>query len=586
MQKIKRFLYTLIRKFQVGTRILIFLITMLMIIATGAVIFSRYYAKTIADQYVYDYLRTEHKRIINSMELYMEEIIMVSLRYKNTNAFYDILQKPDLTVFQKERALQEAAEGIQPPVSSSIGNVYLIDKQETVYQIAVQATGVPLPDLSEWRALGDTPYYHIGKLVRSSDGRAWLPMYMQLHNYNTMQTAGGLVFYLPQDPISVLYAGLLASGEETGSLNGSTFVTDSSGMILSHNDASQLGTRPDNLIFSENDAPFLVSTAKIDGEKSIIISTAFSPRSSLIGFSWRLVSILPYDDLFHVLNQILDALLTACFTMIILAVFLSFFLTGHLTRSLKRLQTRLKDLGSGNLDSFLDSNPRDELWDLEQGYNEMVQQICELLEKNRLEQEKKRELELTALQAQINPHFLYNTLDAIGWIAVMKGQNEIEQMVMELSRFFRLSLHKGDKKITIEDEMGIVISYVTIEQLRNPGKFDIKYEIEPEITGLLVPKIILQPIVENAIKHGVSQVRRHGMITVRGYRKGDDVYLEVSDNGCGFRQKSSHIHGSGYGLRNVNERIQLEYGSEYGISVQSIEGEGTTVQIHISFEQS
>lgn len=586
MQKIKRFLYTLIRKFQVGTRILIFLITMLMIIATGAVIFSRYYAKTIADQYVYDYLRTEHKRIINSMELYMEEIIMVSLRYKNTNAFYDILQKPDLTVFQKERALQEAAEGIQPPVSSSIGNVYLIDKQETVYQIAVQATGVPLPDLSEWRALGDTPYYHIGKLVRSSDGRAWLPMYMQLHNYNTMQTAGGLVFYLPQDPISVLYAGLLASGEETGSLNGSTFVTDSSGMILSHNDASKLGTRPDNLIFSETDAPFLVSTAKIDGEKSIIISTAFSPRSSLIGFSWRLVSILPYDDLFHVLNQILDALLTACFTMIILAVFLSFFLTGHLTRSLKRLQTRLKDLGSGNLDSFLDSNPRDELWDLEQGYNEMVQQICELLEKNRLEQEKKRELELTALQAQINPHFLYNTLDAIGWIAVMKGQNEIEQMVMELSRFFRLSLHKGDKKITIEDEMGIVISYVTIEQLRNPGKFDIKYEIEPEITGLLVPKIILQPIVENAIKHGVSQVRRHGMITVRGYRKGDDVYLEVSDNGCGFRQKSSHIHGSGYGLRNVNERIQLEYGSEYGISVQSIEGEGTTVQIHISFEQS
>ncbi|WP_321016992.1 sensor histidine kinase [Hungatella effluvii] len=559
---------------------------MLMIIATGAVIFSRYYAKTIADQYVYDYLRTEHKRIINSMELYMEEIIMVSLRYKNTNAFYDILQKPDLTVFQKERALQEAAEGIQPPVSSSIENVYLIDKQETVYQIAVQATGVPLPDLSEWRALGDTPYYHIGKLVRSSDGRAWLPMYMQLHNYNTMQTAGGLVFYLPQDPISVLYAGLLASGEETGSLNGSTFVTDSSGMILSHNDASQLGTRPDNLIFSETDAPFLVSTAKIDGEKSIIISTAFSPRSSLIGFSWRLVSILPYDDLFHVLNQILDALLTACFTMIILAVFLSFFLTGHLTRSLKRLQTRLKDLGSGNLDSFLDSNPRDELWDLEQGYNEMVQQICELLEKNRLEQEKKRELELTALQAQINPHFLYNTLDAIGWIAVMKGQNEIEQMVMELSRFFRLSLHKGDKKITIEDEMGIVISYVTIEQLRNPGKFDIKYEIEPEITGLLVPKIILQPIVENAIKHGVSQVRRHGMITVRGYRKGDDVYLEVSDNGCGFRQKSSHIHGSGYGLRNVNERIQLEYGSEYGISVQSIEGEGTTVQIHISFEQS
>lgn len=576
--KLKNFILIRLRKFQVGTRLLLFLILMLLAILITVISFSRYYARKVADQYVYEYLQAEHKRVVNSIELYLEEIIMVSLRYKNTNAFYDILQDPAMDNSAREYALQEAAQSIQPPVSSSIGNVYLIDNDSNIYLISDQIPGFNYPDITVLDGVENNPYYHIGHTVQDGSGQYYLPLSMRFYNYHTFQNLGYLVFYLPQEPISRLYDELLAT-------SGFTFIVDEDGTVLSHSDASLVGAQAAGLGILLPDAPFAVSTSDVDGKESIIVSTSFSSGSSLIGFSWRLVSVLPYNDLFYVLDQILHALLVTGLAVIICAVFVSYFISNNLTRSLKRLRDRLLDLSSGKLNAFLDSNPKDELWDLEQGYNEMVVKINDLLEKNRLEQEKKRELELTALQAQINPHFLYNTLDAIGWIAVMKGQKEIEQMVMELSRFFRLSLHKGDKRITIEDEIGIAASYVAIEQLRNPGKFDVEYDIQPEITQLMVPKIILQPIVENAIKHGVSQVRRHGLITIRGYRNNDDVYLEVTDNGKGFCEKSSHIHGSGYGLKNVNERIQLEYGTGYGLSMQSEEGAGTTVVIHLSFDQ-
>lgn len=575
----RNFVLVRLRKFQVGTRLLLFLILMLLAILITTISFSRYYAKKVADQYVYEYLQSEHKRIVNSIELYLEEVIMVSLRYKNTNAFYDIIQDSSMDSSAKETALQQAAESIQPPVSSSIGNVYLIDNDSSIYLISSQTPDFLYPDITVLDNMENNPYYHIGNTVQDNNGKFYLPLSMRFYNFHTFQNMGYLVFYLPQEPISRLYDELLTT-------SGDTFIVDENGTIISHSDAALIGSEAAGPGIALSGASFFVSTSDVNGEESIIVSTAFSPGSRQIGFSWRLVSALPYNDMFYVLDQILHALLVTGLIVIIFAFFVSYFISNNLTKSLKKLRGKLHDLSSGKLNSFLDSNPRDELWDLEQGYNEMVVRINDLLEKNRMEQEKKRELELTALQAQINPHFLYNTLDAIGWIAVMKGQNEIEQMVMELSRFFRLSLHKGDKKITIEDEVGIAASYIAIEQLRNPGKFDVEYSIQPEITQLLVPKIILQPIVENAIKHGVSQVRHHGLITIRGFCNNDDVYLEVKDNGGGFREKSSHIHGSGYGLKNVNERIQLEYGPGYGISIQSQEGRGTTVLIHLSFDRS
>lgn len=197
-------------------------------------------------------------------------------------------------------------------------------------------------------------------------------------------------------------------------------------------------------------------------------------------------------------------------------------------------------------------------------------------------------MELVALQAQINPHFLYNTLDAIGWIAKLKKQTDIEQMVIALARFFRLSLHKGDKFITLEEEIQLVQSFVTIEQMRAPDKFDISYNIPEELKDIKILKIITQPLVENAIKHGISRKRGKGKIEVNACRTDNGLRLEVMDDGAGFDMSStdfwvqgSSLRRSGYGLRNVDERIKLEYGREYGLEIMSEVNLGTTAVITV-----
>ncbi|UUZ80247.1 sensor histidine kinase [Paenibacillus sp. P26] len=201
-------------------------------------------------------------------------------------------------------------------------------------------------------------------------------------------------------------------------------------------------------------------------------------------------------------------------------------------------------------------------------------------------------MELIAHQAQINPHFLYNTLDAIGWLAKIHKQNEIEKMVIALSSFYRLSLHKGDKYITVEEEIGIVQSYVAIEALRFPGKFEVQYDIAEDILAFKMLKIIIQPLIENAIKHGISGKRGKGLVTIRGYRSGDSLRFEITDDGAGFdvgtfkkQGEPRPYKGGGYGIRNVNERIQLEYGFGYGVEIRSTVGAGTTSVVTVRIKE-
>ncbi len=575
MQKYDSPLVLLLRKLRVRTRLLIFMIITLLVISNITMLFSRHLAQRIADQYVYEYLHDEHNRLINSLELYLEEIIMLSLRYKNTSAFYDTLQDSSLSYSQKEAALQKTAQSIRQSVS--VGNIYLVGNDSQVYLLHSQNPDLPAPDPVAAASRTSYPYYNVDDIIRDENGKCYLSLSMQFYNFYTSQNGGYLIIYLPLNTIADMYNDLLID-------SGVTFITDESGLILSHSDPEQIGKTTEELHIPIHDKNFSVSHIDSDGQTLILVSTAFTTSKQLIGFHWRLSSIFPSGELFMVLNQILFATLLASVIIIVIACIISFLLSKRMTSSLKQLHAKIISFGHSQTRDFLTPTHRDELWDLEQGYNEMVMRIYELLEKNKEEQEKKRELELTALQAQINPHFLYNTLDAIGWMAALKGQDEIEQMVMALARFFRLSLHKGDKKIPIADEVSIVESYIAIEQLRNPGKFDVIYDIQPEITHILVPKIILQPIVENAIKHGVSQVRRHGVIHIQGYRENDDVILKVTDNGKGFQTKTDQLHPSGYGMTNVNERIQLEYGKKYGVSFQSEPEKGSTVTIHVCFE--
>ena len=221
----------------------------------------------------------------------------------------------------------------------------------------------------------------------------------------------------------------------------------------------------------------------------------------------------------------------------------------------------------------------------------MVRRLHELMDEVVIEQEKKRKSEFDALQAQINPHFLYNTLDSIVWMVESERYQEAIFMVTALANLFRISLSKGKNIISIREEIEHAQNYLYIQKIRYKNRFQVDIDIDPEIHECSTIKLIVQPLLENAIYHGVEYMDGEGEIKVRGYLKEGEVYIDVTDNGLGIPEealdyvltdeKREHKKGSGIGLSNVHQRIQLYFGKAYGLEIESILDEGTTIHIHL-----
>ena len=237
----------------------------------------------------------------------------------------------------------------------------------------------------------------------------------------------------------------------------------------------------------------------------------------------------------------------------------------------------------------------DEITELGMSFNIMIGKIKELLDSKIKEQENLKKAELRALQAQINPHFLYNTLDTIIWMAESKKTDDVVNIVTALSSFFRISLSKGMDWITIGEEVERIRSYLTIQKMRYRDILDFKIEVDKDVAENTILKLLLQPLVENALYHGIKNKRQVGTISVRARRKGEDeVLLEVEDDGIGFtpgklaqlRAELDDDSGdikleSGFGIGNVNNRIRLYYGKQYGLSIDSEYSTGTCVTLVI-----
>jgi len=222
-----------------------------------------------------------------------------------------------------------------------------------------------------------------------------------------------------------------------------------------------------------------------------------------------------------------------------------------------------------------------------------VAQIRQLMDDIVVEQEEKRKSELDALQSQINPHFLYNTLDSIVWMITGERYDDAVFMITQLASLFRISLSKGKTVIKIEDEVKHARNYMNIQKIRYKNSFEVDFQIEEDILDGCIVKLVLQPLLENAIYYGMEFMDGEGEIHVRGYRKDKDVYLEVEDNGLGMPEEEAaellngkerpHKHGSGVGLVNVHSRLKLRFGEAYGLVIHSCPDEGMMVQIHIPY---
>ena len=377
---------------------------------------------------------------------------------------------------------------------------------------------------------------------------------------------------------------------------GSAFIIDDKGAVILKTkdlDGNMPFNEADIKEISDNKTEYKSFVKKING-MDMLVSV-----KNIGNLKWNIVSISPIKELNKELNEYSKFVFVVIIICSLLSLMVALVLSNDIARPIRKLVKSMSHVKEGNFDINISYNRNDEFAFLVQHYKSMINEIKELIDKlyvSELKQKeveiKAREYELKALQAQINPHFLYNTLDSVNWLALQYKAYDISTMVKSLSNFFRYSLSKGKSIITLEEEKGQAESYLTIQRIRFKEKLNYKIEFTDEILKCKTVKLILQPIVENAIIHGLERRKTGGFIDIAGYKKEDYIEIKVSDNGEGadieelnnlLMDKTSE--DAFFGTRNVNDRIKQFFGEEYGLRFLDNEAGGVTVLIKIPFNE-
>lgn len=327
-----------------------------------------------------------------------------------------------------------------------------------------------------------------------------------------------------------------------------------------------------------------VHNEEFQGEQRVVVVKT-------VGYTgWKIVSVVSKESLFSDLNQTRMMALLNLVLAIFLMIFVNQYVAVRITDPLKKLEKSIQGIEMKQQPVVYIGGPP-EIQHLGLTIRFMVEELQELTDKMVKEQEEKRKNELDALQSQINPHFLYNTLDSIMWMIESERYEDAVLMVQALGRLLRISLSRGKNVISVGDELQHARSYLAIQRYRYKNKFTSYFEVEPDIEQYKTIKLVIQPLIENAIYYGMEYMDGEGEIHIRAYTREQDLYLEVEDNGPGMPEEQvEHLltggekarqKGSGIGLKNVNQRIQLYFGTQYGLEIESEPDEGTVVRIHI-----
>ncbi len=302
---------------------------------------------------------------------------------------------------------------------------------------------------------------------------------------------------------------------------------------------------------------------------------------------WTAVIYKPDSVINMSIGALISVVIGVALVCIILSSLTATIVSGRFVNTIEKMTENMKEVEAGKYEVKIHSDSEDEVGSLIRGFGNMVNRINTLINevyKGKLFQ---KEAEMKALQAQINPHFLYNSLSLINWKAIEAKQPDISRITLLLSKFYRTSLNKGKNITSIKDEISNIQSYIDIQLMMHDNGFDVEYEIDHDIMNYSIPNLLLQPIVENAIDHGIDMnTDKRGLIKVSGkLLDGDQIEIMVSDNGVGMSEETAEQmlteSSKGYGVKNVNERIKHFYGEEYGITVKSVMGEGTEIIILI-----
>ena len=371
---------------------------------------------------------------------------------------------------------------------------------------------------------------------------------------------------------------------------GYIFILDEDGNIVYHPQQQQLYNELQTEYIDEvmNCQTDVLNMGDGDSARLYTIS-----RSDTTG--WTVVSCSYISELLKKSEEAQIIYMLMAVVLVAIALLISSFMAKSITQPILKLQSSMALIQEGDFRAGnVEVESRNEIGSLTETFNVMTLRIQELTEQNINEQKTKRKSEMKALQSQINPQFLYNTLYSIIWMAESGKNEEVVLMTASLARLLRQNISNEEEEISIFDEVEYCRNYLTIQKMRYKDKLEFRIDVAPEITSCQIIKLVLQPLIENAIYHGLKYKESKGLLELIGYAAGEDIIFEIRDNGVGmdeetlnhiFERHTVNYRSNGVGVYNVERRIKLTYGQEYGITYKSRSGEGTVARVCIPKER-
>ncbi|OMF38278.1 hypothetical protein BK133_01760 [Paenibacillus sp. FSL H8-0548] len=370
---------------------------------------------------------------------------------------------------------------------------------------------------------------------------------------------------------------------------------------MNSNDAQLIIMKDDEAIYPEASSFPIDTLSKLSGGDGYKV-IRYEGKQYFVTYiastytDWTYYTLIPFDDIFDRIAKVKQTIIIIFATLFVLILLIAVGFAKGITEPIERLNTKMKRVQLGNFEYIEEPNERalamDEAGQMHRNFRIMVERINELIHENYVKQLTIRDTEFKALQAQINPHFLYNTLESINWSAKLSNQTHISQMVEALGSLLRTSLNLKEPLIPLTKELDIINHYVTIQKYRFEERLDFQIEVPEKLHYCSIPKLSLQPLVENAINYGLEQMIDTCKIKIHAYVEEELLLVSVSDNGPGMEEQfvaqllggQVVTKGSGLGLKNIEDRIKLLYGEAYGLQIESEPNRGTKVTLVLPYE--
>ena len=376
--------------------------------------------------------------------------------------------------------------------------------------------------------------------------------------------------------------------EQIDVYGGKSWIMNSNGYVYTMNPIqfSHVMNYEDKTFLIDNINPIQTGAVKFDNSTVFYSPVPYSQQ-------WILCTKIDDSTMFANTDKIISNMQILVISMSIFAVIVAYIVSKGIVRPINKLQESMLHVKTGSLNSYYEGENKDEIYYLGQTYNLMLDTIKDLIEQISTTEEQKRQAYLAALQAQINPHFLYNTLASLKWLAQQQGAYDVADYIESLSNFFRISLSEGAEKISLKEEIKHAESYLKIQQFRYSDKVSYSFDIDETLYSVQVPKLILQPLIENSIYHGLKYEKRLGHIEISCKRDDSFLLITVSDNGIGISDKNleklrqnlrENKSEGNFGLNNIRQRLVLNYDDSSELIIKSEYHAGTSITLKIPLD--